>query len=245
MNFDNSIDSKNRNLLNELTKAGVEIDFEENTDFKSWAVQPKYKYRIVAPNKESDPEALTHELLHIELNILGFLHTNIISDIFIEENTRFSTSKLSDIQNQLAHLKMLPNFVSLGYKANDFISNNIEANQDIKRGLINLKTSFELSNQLNQKYDIKTITQFFYLFIIVKNRELENYYSKEENPNLEEYYALLKSCNEELYQRIEIELNDWISQQFSFNYKFYDRINNHLKELGYPTESEWTKWKNS
>lgn len=71
--IENSLDEKNTELYNSLNIAGVQFDSIIDTNFNSWAVQPVYKFKIVANNAEPSPSSLAHELLHIYIVMLTVL----------------------------------------------------------------------------------------------------------------------------------------------------------------------------
>jgi hypothetical protein len=246
MRFNNSVDDKNSILLNELESNGVQIDFENKSDFKSWAVQPRYKYGIVAPNHQANPESLAHELLHIKMNILGFIDTNTISDIFKSNNCHFATEELSTIQNILAHLRMLPEFVAMGYAMEKFVVNDGEEfyTKELLPAIIKFKIAFDINERIYKKQTIYIVTQLLKIIISIKHCEIENSFIKENRINTGEFIQLLRESDGELFDCIYQELTDWVNSGSYSNYDFYVNLNAKLFELHYPVEMEWEKWLN-
>jgi hypothetical protein len=204
MKFNNSVDNKNQDLLNQLEELGVQIEFEHKPEFDNWAVQSRYKYAIVAPNREASPESLAHELLHIRMNIMGFLNTNTITDIFKSNNCRFNTSELSTIQNILAHLKMLPEFVDMGYKVENFIANdgNEFFTTELLPAIMNFKLAFDVNKKIFVKQSINTITLLLKIIITIKHCEIENSMLSRKRIDTEGFIKMLRESDEKLYRLV-------------------------------------------
>lgn len=241
--IENSLDEKNTELYNSLKSAGVQFDSIIDTNFNSWAVQPVYKFKIVANNAEPSPSSLTHELLHIYCNVNGFVDTFTIIDIFKSNNTRFKTECISDIQNLLAHLKMFPFFLKLGYNINEFYLNYGDKliRETLIPNFITLGVMFKINKELNSKPSIDVITTFFQLVLILKQIEMEEDYQQIKNQS-SEYSELLIGYDEELFNTFNGELNAWLGSETFSNYDFYININEKLQNLGYPIENEWEAW---
>lgn len=243
MKIEDSLDERNQKLFSALSSNGVEFEFEMNEEFISWAVQPKYKYKIVANSNENSPASLAHELLHIYCNIHGFLNTFVIMDIFKSNNLRFKSEHLSNIQNLLAHLRMFPLFIEMGYPPEEFTMN--EEDKFLRETLLPNFFSINLEylniNITEKKPPIELITTFLQLMLLLKQTELEEKKSGLTN-NAEQYSRFLKECDEQLFNSINEELDNWIESGTYSNYDFYMRINHRLGELGYPIEMDWDEW---
>src|SRR5690242_12285735 len=119
--FNGSIEEKNEKLLKKLEEeADVQIEFNVSSEKDSWSVHPKFKYVINAPNKLPDPPALAHELLHILMDVCGFIPIHILVNVFTNRNCRFDTSHIPHWENSLCHCKMILYFKNLGYHGIQF-----------------------------------------------------------------------------------------------------------------------------
>lgn len=174
------------------------------------------------------------------------MDTFTIIDIFKSNNTRFKTECISDIQNLLAHLKMFPFFLKLGYNINEFYLNYGDKliRETLIPNFITLGVMFKINKELNSKPSIDVITTFFQLVLILKQIEMEEYYQQIKNQSLE-YSELLIGYDEELFNTFNEELNAWLDSETFSNYDFYININEKLQNLGYPIENEWEAWMNS
>jgi hypothetical protein len=244
MRFNNSIDERNKQLLSDLESNGVQIDFEEKPEFQSWAVQARQRFGIVAPNSESSPESLAHELLHIKMNVLGFIPSNTITDIFKSNNSRFDIGDFSLIQNNLAHLRMLPEFVSMGYDMNLFVQNDGEEflQKDLVPSILKFKIEFDSNKSLGFRQSIQTITLLIKILIEIKQFEIQNLISKTTKIDTDELLKMLAESDQELVNSIFNQITAWVDSGTYFNYDFYYNLNLALEELGYPTKENWSDW---
>lgn len=242
--FNASVDSNNSVLLKELEDAGIQIDFEIKNDFKYWAVQDRPKYVIAAPDSTTNAESLAHELLHIKIDESGFLSTKNIMTIFGPYNCCFGSKELPTWQNILAHCKMIPEFVKLGYPVEKFVANH--GNEFIVSELLPIVAklagmdSFYRENSIKRPIDF--ITDFVAVIISTKNLEIENRYSSKILLNHDGIYDELKKIDEGLFNSVYNELTNWVDSQCNSNFHFYTNLTNHLFNLGYPLEANWSKW---
>ncbi len=244
--FNSSLDQNNSKLLQELEDAGVQIEFEIKEGFDHWAVQNRPKYIIAAPNNNPNPESLAHELLHIKIDELGFLTTDKIMIIFNQHNCCFDSKEIPTWQNILAHCKMIPEFVGLGYPAEKFVANY--GNEFILKELLPIVAKLSGSNDFNKpnslKPTIEHITDFIAVIISTKNLEIENKFSAKILIDHETIYSELKKIDETLFTAIYSQLTNWVDSNCYSNFHFYTNLNNCLYQLGYPTESNWGTWQN-
>jgi hypothetical protein len=244
MRFNDSIDEKNAELLNELESAGIQIEFEIRKDLQHWGVQPRYKFAIAAPDENSSPEMLAHELLHIKLNVLGFLPTSIIMDFYYPGNCHFDTKQISNLQNQLAHIKMLPLFVELGYPADKFTINhgNDFFLKDLIPSTIKLRAMFGLFKKGGLRPSIDLVTEFIINIVCIKQYEVEHSLTGKKVIDTESLISELKAADEPLFNAIYEELTKWTDVKTYRNSFLYQNLNFRLYQLGYPVESDWSSW---
>lgn len=242
--FNDSIDDKNAPLLNEIESAGVQIEFEVHQELEYWGVQPRYKFAIAAPDENRNPEMLAHELLHIKLNILGFLPTPVIMDFFYPGNCHFDTKQISNLQNQLAHIKMLPLFVELGYSADKFTANhgNDFFVNDLIPSIGKIQATFERVKMNGEKPPIDVVTEFIISIACIKQYEVENALTGKKVIDTEPLITTLKAADNDLFDTIYGEITRWTEAQTYRNSFLYQNLNFRLHQLGYPSESEWLSW---
>ncbi len=242
MQIEESLDEKNTELYETLIQNNIQFDFIIDNNSESWKIQPVYKYKIVANNSQKSSSSLAHELLHVFCYAQGFLDTFTIIDIFNPNNSRFQTQNISIIQNLLGHLKMFPFFMKMGYKIEEFYLN--QGDKLIKETLIpafvSLGISYELTKAFQTKINIQDLTLFFQLVILIKQIEMEESYHQQNSFKSHEYKELLIKYDKLLFDCFYDELTKWVDSETFRNYDFYININEKLKDLGYPTESEIT-----
>lgn len=244
MRFNNSIDEKNTVLLNELESGGIQIEFEIRKDLQHWGVQPRYKFAIAAPDENPSAEMLAHELLHIKLNVLGFLPTSIIMDFYYPGNCHFDTKQISNLQNQLAHIKMLPLFVELGYSADKFTANhgNDFFLKDLIPSTVKLRAMFEIFKKGGLRPSIDVVTEFIINIVCIKQCEGEYSLTGKKLIDTESLISELKAADDLLFNAIYEELTKWTDAKTYRNSFLYQNLNFRLYQLGYPVESDWSSW---
>lgn len=124
MDTNGLIDNRNLGLWNSLIMVhDIEIRKEMRPDYLAFSKSGKTI--ISVPYDNIDPASFTHELLHIYLRTkdifigggltLSIKESEILSRIF-------SDNLIEHIGNCLDHIKMLPEFLDLGFDENDFLS---------------------------------------------------------------------------------------------------------------------------
>ena len=120
MKIEDSINNKNKDLYFSISNI-VNIDFILDSSELSWTLiqNRKDSYCITYPENIPSAESLTHELLHIELEIRGFTTTKQISE---DNRFRLCHSLLIEaINNNLAHFRMLDDYINLGFDKSKFL----------------------------------------------------------------------------------------------------------------------------
>ncbi len=118
------VDSRNSLLWNELNSTcSISI---ESTELDEYAISSKDNNSIIYVSKNNiNSSSFTHELLHLLLRKKGVNIGTLLS--LLVRNKRFLSNIFSEglidhIGNCLCHVKMLPPFLEMGYKKEDFIS---------------------------------------------------------------------------------------------------------------------------
>lgn len=242
-NFNNSIDERNKVLLENITNAGVKIDFIINSDFEFWAVKCNWCYTIASPNNIPSPEMLAHELLHILVEINGTLPMKELVKILRPDTCRFQIDSLLSIDNHLNHCKMLGHFINAGFQPEKFLANYDKAHLvDILVAIGILKGRFEISKSRQKRYKIELVTELIDLSVSVKYLEIHNDLSNKPILEIQTLCNELNFCDPELFGVIYNELTIWTHSASYCNYDFYYSLNLALEKLGYPVEAAWPEW---
>lgn len=236
--FNGSIDEKNAQLLKNLEEeAGVQIEFKVTPEKESWSVYPRFRYVINAPDELPNSPALTHELLHIMMDICGFVPTHILVNFLSNRNCRFDTSHIPRWENSLCHCKMIYHFKNLGYAGMQFIpveGVKLYSGEEMSGfNIIQRECSRRRFN--NEIIPPFIISSFIGMLIITKEYELQfnDYDDRPFDP--EDNYEKLWNSHPVLFEALKGELDAWVSEIRNYsNVDFYNRINAALEKLGYP-----------
>ena len=236
--FNGSIDEKNGQLLKNLEEeAGVQIEFNVTPEKETWSVYPRFKYVINAPNELPDAPALAHELLHIMMDVCGFIPPLTLLRVLTNRNCRFDTSHIEHWENSLCHCKMIYHFKNLGYQGIQFTP--VEG--------VKLYGGHEMSGFkiIQRECSIRRfndeiippfiISCFIGMLIVTKEYELQ-FSDYDDKPfDAEDNYHRLRNSHPVLFEALKGELDAWVSEVRNYsNVDFYNRINAALGKLGYP-----------
>ena len=203
------IDNRNLKLWDTLRSIHeIEIYKEIRPDYSSFSNSGKTI--IYVPFNNLDTASFTHELLHIYLRtkqvfiggglILSIKNSQVLSKIF-------SNDLLDHIGNCLDHIKMLPEFLQLGYNKNEFIS-DYSINKLTKEEIAKIKELFTTGIWFRKVYDAKAIDAF-----------VGKYFAVNACPNDSFDYAKqlvdLKKIDSDLFQILDTFLTNW--KDFDFN----------------------------
>jgi len=207
------IDNRNLELWNSLRSIHkIEICKESRPDYL--ACSNKDKTIIYVPLDNLDSAFFTHELLHIYLRtkqvfiggglMLSINDSQVLSKIF-------SNDLLDHVDNCLDHIKMLPEFLRLGYNKNKFIS-DYSINKLTKEEIVNIKKHFT-KGIFFKVYSAKAIDTFVGKFFAANTCSNDSFdYSK---PLVE-----LRQIDTDLFQILDAFLTNWKN----FDYTDIDRI---------------------
>lgn len=220
MNIDDCLTEKTEQIYNSLKQNNFNIELgvnpkllEKNID--CWGMTPTYS--IIAPNETPNKAAFTHELLHIQQFILGFVDSKTIRYVVDKRSEWFSDELLIALNNNLSHLKMLPIFLKLGFNKDEFLSENSlsilnESNERIKN----------LSKEL-KRYDFiqKYLCEYSIIYFLEKYIQIDTNESK----------TILKRLDNTLFEAIILPFNEWENSLNSDNIEFFENLKEKLIEI--------------
>lgn len=116
--FNDSVTNQNKDLL-EILQRDKTIHFRISPEDFCWGLskQGANEYTIIAHNDQPSPENLTHELLHIKLEKEGFADMETA-----HKATNIARDVIEEYSNDLAHFKMIDDFVSMGFDKPGFLA---------------------------------------------------------------------------------------------------------------------------
>lgn len=191
------LNSLNRNLLSELEK-NYEIEFQQK-DIDYCEVFSQNNKSIIYYNpKNVDDESIAHELLHIWLNTFNYISGN---GIYLQclENPKlekiFVKFLCDHIGNCIDHIKMYPQYLSMGYSSEKFIVNALGEKSNLN-DMIDLKLKVG-----ENQYSSKAIELFIGNLISIYADHIENDYTK--------HLIILKNKDEDLFDIVTKFWNSW------------------------------------
>jgi hypothetical protein len=209
MDTNGLIDNRNLELWNSLrTIHEIEIRKATLSDYLAFTISGKTT--IYVPFDNLNTASFTHELLHIylrtkEVFIGGGLSLSTRESVKLSRI--FSYDLVKHIGNCLDHIKMLPEFLKLGYNENDFISDYF-VNKLTSDEISKIKKHFKTKIMLKTVYNASAINFF-----------IEKYFAANSCPNKSYDYQTqlnkLGKIDPDLFQILESFLNDW--KNFDYN----------------------------
>lgn len=231
MPLEESLNEQNNVLLEKLRKI-YKIEFEIDPSIPSWQVGNSYK--ISAPSADINPAAMAHELLHIDLDLKGFADNIYTYTLFNSKVTAFSPEFIGPMNNNLAHFKMIDDFVQMGYPVDSFLQDTPK--QYFLKGMIyktiGLRTRFEagaleLSQEILEIIHLITGTKLFELY-----NKIDPTISTGLHPDL--VLGPLKEINFQLVTDIENLVEEWKKPEINNNIWFFSELDKILKAHGIP-----------
>ena len=208
------IESRNIDLWNALSGIHeIEIQREKRIDYLAYSKNGKTI--IYVPFDNIDSASFTHELLHVYLRtkkvfIGGGLTLSIKGSQILSEI--FSDKLIEHLGNCLDHIKMLPEFIRLGYEPNEFISDSL-VNKLTDEEVLKIKNHFVTNLFFKKVYNASAIDLY-----------IGKYFAVLACPNKTFDYTIqlnkLKAINQELFQILEKFITAWIN----FDYEDDDPI---------------------
>lgn len=234
MPLEGSIDDKNKALYERLIALGAKIEFEIDSKATSWRMQELAVYRIGAPDATPDPAAMAHELLHVELSLKGFWTPLAIYRYFNEKNSICSLQFINFLDNDLAHFKMLDNFIAMGFTVDDFLKDTPK--DYYLNGIVYqipamiIYHNGGIANIIDQTREIVRLVGGAKLF--------ELYYLKDPATKVGLHPSAiidpLKEINAALIAKLEYLFDEWYQTNTVNNLQFYERMDAVLKEEKIP-----------
>ena len=138
------LDDKNAALYESL---GARVNIILNdSDEDSWTSKLSENVAYIGVLESAYPTAcFSHELLHMKLELYGMGHPYFIDNENLEES---AAELVSFLYNQLAHHKMYPEFVEMGYPPEQFLydSDRRDLRKQLKRDVPQLERRYRRQN---------------------------------------------------------------------------------------------------
>jgi hypothetical protein len=170
MNTSGLIDNRNRDLWESLKNIyEIDIQFQNRVDYLVFS--QSNKAIIYVPKNKIDPAAFTHELLHIYLRTKKvFISSGLVLSIkgYPQLSRIFSDKLLEHIGNCLDHVKMLPEYLRLGFEREDFLS-DYSTHKFSKEERKIIKQNYAGSSVLGKIYNSSAIDLYIGKFFAVKS----------------------------------------------------------------------------
>lgn len=203
------IDNRNLELWNSLRMVHtIEIRKENRPDYLAFSKSGKTI--IFVPFDNIDPASFTHELLHIYLRTKEvFIGGRLTLSIKESEKLSqiFSDNLIDNIGNCLDHIKMLPEFLNLGFNEKDFLS-DYSANKLTDDEILKIKKHYTITISFKRVYNA-SVVDFF----------IGKYFASNSCPNKSYHYQSqlneLEKIDPDLFQILETFLNEW--KNFDYN----------------------------
>lgn len=211
MDTNGLIDNRNLELWNYLNKVtDIEIRNENRSEYLTYSKGGKSI--IFIPLSNIDSASFTHELLHIYLRIKKvFIGAGLA--ISINESKKlsriFSEDLIAHIGNCLEHIKMLPEFINLGYEEKDFLS-DYSVNKLTDEVIFKIEENYTTTIQFDKIYNASAIDFF-----------IGKYFAAKCCPNKTFDYQTqlikLEKIDPELFQILETFLKEWMNFDYNSN----------------------------
>lgn len=236
-----SLNDENTKLYQSLINNGLEIDFEIDPESPCWQVEEVMKYKISAPDDQTNAPALAHELLHIKLRQMGFWRSIDIFRYFNEKNSIFTPEFIANFDNQLAHFKMIDDFLKMGYNIDDFLQDTpktyLLSGLILKAPLLvlqNASGNFNICEQTREIIHLVSGAKLFELYQI-KDPLTQNGV----HPDI--ILDSLRKINDNLISELVNLFDEWNATNSVENIQFYQKLDNVLKSFDIPTENDCKK----
>ena len=236
---ENLLDSRNIDMwkyLNSVYNIKVEFgNYKSYDNYESYGVFSKGKSAtIYVPKNSLDIPSFTHELLHIFLRVKEIcISGHLLLAVRNEPNIKnvLSERLIGHVGNCLEHIKMLPIFVEMGFKENNFID-DYTVNKLSKEDIETLQKNFCVKPLLGSPYFSKIYVDLY----------IGKYFAAKVCPNRSFDYSdglnALKSINPELYSILDKFMGAWVD----FDINNTDPITGGYHSMVYSFTSELEDW---
>jgi hypothetical protein len=168
VNINSLLDNKNQMLWSKLQEQlKIDVQYHSHTWYACYS-QNKDHIIYVPIGLTPDPAAFAHELLHIDLNTRGMeLPAGIKLLIWGKSSISmcFTDDLVEHMVNCFNHIKMLPDFLQLGYDRSEFIS-DFKADKLTDSEVLNIVMNYR--NTTTGIYNSKAIDFYIGKYIAVK-----------------------------------------------------------------------------
>lgn len=219
------IDKRNVALWKELNRSDFSIVIEESNEPNYGCYCQNKDATIYVLTSKPDPASFAHELLHVKFRINGMLagcclkrmlqEHPILKDVITKET-------IDVITNSMEHVKMLPQFLAMGYSNAEFIG-------DYYSCKMNLKDFSALCNwYIADK--IPAMDRFIGTYCAMRaDNNSDHKYNT--------YFGLMKLLDKSLYEIVERFWNDWVQYDTEKQREIWEPdygliISNFVNELG-------------
>lgn len=215
INIDLLVDGRNKDLWESMSnKFNITLQEAFNNEFGVYIPHNSNDVIIYINTINQNSSSFTHELLHLYLTTRQIIIYNSIKELIKPNKTLqqiFSLSLIEHISNIIEHTIMLPLYLNLGYKKEDFISDHNEpkcSKEDIQLISNNFKKG--------ELYNYKCVDYYIGTFLAIKC-------DSNSNTNYTFCEKGFKNIDSFLYQI----LNDY-SEQWN-NYNFEKDVKGHVQ----------------
>lgn len=203
MDTNGLIDNRNLELWNSLRRIHeIEIRKEKRPDYLAFSKNGKTI--ISVPIDKIDSASFTHELLHIYLRTKEvFIGGGLTRSIKESEKLSkiFSDNLIDHMGNCLDHIKMLPEFLKLGYNESDFLS-DYSVNKLTKDEIVKIKKHYTRSILFKKVYNASVVDFFIGKYFAVNSCHNKSH-------NYSGVLFELQKIDHDLFQILEIFLSAW------------------------------------
>ena len=198
------VDKNNLSLWNSLIKEyEIKIKKEKRNDYGVFSINNSST--IYVPINNINSVSFTHELLHIWLRkkevYIGASIKNSINDNKLISYV-FSDELVEHIGNTLDHIKMLPEYIKLGYPIELFIT-DYNGEKLTENEVLLLKKKFKPKGLLKKTYKKKYIDFFIGKYFAIASCPNNSFDYKKRKEQL-------KNIDYELFNILENFINTWI-----------------------------------
>ncbi|RYE54707.1 MAG: hypothetical protein EOP48_11720 [Sphingobacteriales bacterium] len=239
MKYEESLNEKTRALLEKLQTAGADITFELDNTASTWYVQERKSFKIASPNDSPNQAAMAHELLHVHLTLRGFSGGFEIYKQYNEANSICTSDFVGDLNNTLAHFKMIDDFLELGFNIDDFLQ---DTPKQYFLDSILFRTTMMVA-QHNAGIVVDVCEQTRDIIMLCGSAKLFELY-KIKDPNTKNglhpdgVMTPLREINSDLIEGLDNLFKEWNEANTLDNPQFYFRLNALLQKLGIPSGNE-------
>lgn len=197
------VDNRNLNLWNSLSQSkNIQIRRENISTYSVFTQNNEAV--IYVPVDNINPASFTHELLHIELRVKQIFISGALTLSTNNETALskiFSDDLIDHIGNCLDHIKMLPDFIKLGFNEREFLSDYSE-NKLTPEEIGDIKRYFFKKIFFQKVYNVGAVRLFIAKFFAA-SACTDKSFSYENGLNE------LKSIDSELFMILQNFLTHW------------------------------------